>query len=87
MLRDNILQILDINKEIIKDTFSIDENEIDKIKEFFTKDHENFKQIVDEICLSDMEIREKMVVCYMLGYGNGSRKRNEILMPKVLGKL
>lgn len=75
MLRNNILQTLDINKEIIKDAFSVDENEIDKIKEFFKKDHENFKQIVDDIFSSDMESREKMVICYMLGYANGSRKR------------
>lgn len=78
MLKDNILQILDINKEIIKDAFSIDENGIDKIKEFLKKDHENFKQIVDDIFLSDMGNREKMVAHYMIGYINGARSLSDV---------
>jgi len=74
MLKDNILQILDINKEIIKNAFSIDDDGIDNIRDVLKKDHENFKQIVDDIFLSDTGIREKMVMCYMMGYVNGERK-------------
>jgi hypothetical protein len=81
MLKDNILQILDINKEIIKNVFSIDDDGINNIRDILKKDHENFKQIVDDIFLSDAGIREKMVMCYMMGYVNGERK--EKLMSRV----
>ena len=75
MLRDNIFQILNVNKELIKKTFDIDDNGIDNIRNLLNKDHENFKQIVEDIFLSDMESREKMVACYMIGYVNGARTR------------
>lgn len=74
MLKDNILQILEINKEIIKDAFSIDENGVDNIKDIFNEKYENFKQIVDKVFTSELGIREKMVACYIMGYVNGVRK-------------
>jgi hypothetical protein len=75
MLKDNILQILDVNKELIKNVFDIDDNGIENIRELLKEDHENFKQIVDNIFLSDIGIREKMVAYYMIGYVNGARTR------------
>jgi hypothetical protein len=85
MLKDKILQILEINKEIIKDTFGINDGGADKIRDILKKDHENFKQIVDHVSVSDLEIREKMVMCYLLGYVNGERK--EKLMSRVVKTL
>lgn len=76
MLKDNILQILDVNKEIIKDAFSVDENGIRNIRDILKKDRENFKQIVDDIFLSDIGNREKMVAYYLIGYVNGARTKN-----------
>lgn len=58
--------------------FSIDENGVTNINEFFNKDLKDFKDVVDGIFLSDMGNREKMVAYYMLGYANGSRKRDTI---------
>lgn len=75
MLKDTMLQILDINKELIKDMFSIDENGINRIREILNKDRESFKHIVDDIFLSDIGNREKMVAYYMIGYVNGARTR------------
>ena len=76
MLKDNILKILDLNKELIKDMFSIDENGIDSIRELLNKDRESFKHVVDDIFLSDIGNREKMVAYYLIGYSNGARTRN-----------
>lgn len=84
MLKDNILQILEINKEIIKDAFSIDENGLDNIRLIFNEEYENFKQIVDKVFISDLGTREKMVICYVMGYVNGERK--ERLMSRIKEK-
>lgn len=75
MLRDNIFKILDVNKDLIKSTFDIDENGIDSIVSILKKDHEDFKQLVDDIFLSDIGTREKMVAYYLIGYVNGARKK------------
>ncbi len=74
MLKDYILQILNINKEIIKDSFNIAENGIDNIRNILKNDHENFKQIMEDIFSSEMGIREKKVISYLIGYVNGERK-------------
>lgn len=76
MLKDIILQILDMNKELIKDAFSIDDNGIGRIRELLNKDREGFKQVVNDIFLSDIGNREKMVAYYLIGYVNGTRTRN-----------
>jgi hypothetical protein len=73
MLKDDILKILDINKELIKKMFSLDDDGIENIRKLFKKG-ENFKQVVDDIFLSDAGNREKMVAYYMIGYVNGERK-------------
>lgn len=49
MLKDNILQILESNKELIKDAFGIDEDGVDNIRDILKKNHDNFKQIVDDV--------------------------------------
>jgi hypothetical protein len=73
MIKEKILQILDLNKERIENTFDIDYNGIDDIRKFLDKDYNNFKDIVDSIFLSNMGNREKMVMHYLIGYANGRR--------------
>lgn len=75
MTKDSILQILNINKELIKDTFGIDNNGIDNIRTFLSKEHKDFKDVIDNIFLSDMSVSEKMVMYYLIGYDNGIRAR------------
>lgn len=75
MLKDNMLQILDLNKEIIKNAFDVDEDGIVGIRKLLEKDRENFKQVVNEIFLSDASNREKMVAYYLIGYVNGARTK------------
>lgn len=73
MMKDQILQILNLNKELIKNTFNIDNHGIDDIRKFFNKNYNDFKDIVDNIFISDIGNREKMVLIYMIGYVNGNR--------------
>ena len=73
MMKDKILQILNINKGLIKNTFNIDNSGIENIRKFLNKNYKDFKDIVDNIYISDMENREKMVLFYMIGYVNGNR--------------
>jgi len=75
MTKDSILQILDINKEIIKSAFSIDDNGVNNIRIFLSKAHEDFQDVVDSIFISDMNNREKMVLSYLIGYDNGKRQK------------
>ena len=83
MTKDSMLQILDINKEIIKNTFSIDDSGIDNIVNFLSKERKNFKEVIDDIFLSDMNIREKMFMYYLIGYDNGKRtKRLKTVVDK-----
>jgi hypothetical protein len=84
VFKDDILQILEINKEIIKDAFSIDDNGIDNIRDFFNGEYEDFKHIVDKALISEIETREKMVICYMMGYVNGKRKKNLTKTAKIM---
>lgn len=72
-MKDKILQILNINKGLIKNTFNIDNSGIENIRKFLNKNYKDFKDIVDNIYISDMENREKMVLFYMIGYVNGNR--------------
>jgi hypothetical protein len=73
MLKDRIIEILNINAELIKDIFSIDDNGIDAIRKVFNKGHTDFRNVTDSIFFSDMSDREKMVAHYMIGYANGER--------------
>lgn len=74
MTKESILQILNINKELIKNIFSIDDSGIDKIRTFLEKERKDFKDVVDSIFNSDMNNREKMFIYYLIGYDNGKRK-------------
>lgn len=74
MLKDKILEILDLNREHIKDTFDIDDDEVNSIRELLSKDRGSFKQVVNDISLSDIGNREKMVACFIIGYVNGRGK-------------
>lgn len=83
MTKDSILLILKINKELIKNIFSIDESGINKIRTFLNEEHKDFKDVVDSIFISDMNIREKMVMYYLIGYDNGIRaKRIKTIVDK-----
>ncbi len=74
-IKDKILQILTFNKELIENTFDIDDEGIDNIKKFVHNDYENFKEIVDKIFMNDMKNKEKMILFYLIGYANGRRVR------------
>lgn len=72
MLKDDIIQILDNNKERIKNSFGIDSEEINKIKEFLNKDHKGFRAIIDDMSTSNLNDRGKMTLCCIIGYVNGT---------------
>lgn len=74
MLIDNIIQILDDNSDRIKDSFGIDDNEMNNIKEFLNKEHENFKTIIDDMSKSSLGDRGKMTLCCLIGYVNGTTR-------------
>jgi hypothetical protein len=75
MTKDSILQTLDINKELIKNTFNIDDNGVNNIITFLKENHKDFKDVIDSIFLSNMNDREKMVLYYLIGYDNGIRQK------------
>jgi len=76
MLKDSTLKILEDNNGLIKQAFDIDDNGISKIRNLLSKDRKNFKNVVDDIFLSDIGDREKTVAYYLIGYANGVRERN-----------
>ena len=76
MLKDNILKILEDNVGLIKKAFDVDDDGVNKIRKLLSKERKNFKNVVDDIFLSDIGDREKMVTCYLIGYANGARERN-----------
>lgn len=78
MIKHKILEILELNKELIKNTFGIDEIGIDKLKNFLSKDYDDFKDIVHHLFVSEMGNREKMTLFYLIGYANGKRVKNDI---------
>lgn len=71
MLKDNIVQILDDNRDRIKNSFSIDDNEINNIKEFLNKEHDSFKTLIGDMSKSNLSDRGKMTLCCLIGYVNG----------------
>lgn len=71
MLQDSIIKILNDNIDSIKNSFSIDDNEINNIKEFLNKEHNSFKIIVDDMSSSNLSDRGKMTLCCLIGYVNG----------------
>ncbi len=74
MLQDNIIKILDDNRDGFKNSFSIDDNEINNIKEFLSKKHDSFKIIIDDMSPSNLSDRGKMTLCCLIGYVNGISK-------------
>lgn len=76
MLKDKILEILDLNKEHIKGMFDIDDDGISSIRELLNKDRESFKHVINDISSSDIGNREKIVAYFIIGYVNGARKRS-----------
>jgi len=74
MLRDNIIDILEDSRDGIKNSFSIDDNEINNIKEFLNKEHNSFKIVIDDMSKSNLSDRGKMTLCCLIGYINGTSK-------------
>ena len=72
MLKDNIIEILDNNEERIKSSFKIDDDEINKIREFLNTDHKNFRAVMDNMSTSNLSDKGKMVACCIIGYVNGT---------------
>ena len=75
--KEKILQILKLNKELIKSTFDIEDSGIDNIREFLRKERKDFKDVLNKIYISDMGNREKVVIYYLIGYVNGMRSKNK----------
>jgi len=73
-LKIQIIQLLDNNKEGIKKSFKIDDNEIKNIKEFLNKDHKDFSAVIDDMSASNLSDRGRMVACCLIGYINGTLK-------------
>lgn len=74
MLKDSIIQILNDNRDRIKNSFSIDDNEINNINEFLNKGRDSFKIVIDDISTSNLSDRGKMTLCCLIGYINGIYK-------------
>jgi hypothetical protein len=71
MLKDNIIKILNENRDGFKKSFGIDDNDINNIKEFLNKEHNSFKVIIDDMLASNLSDRGKMTLCCLIGYANG----------------
>ncbi len=74
MLKDSIINILNDNRDGIKNSFSIDDNDINNIKEFLNKEHNSFKIVIDDMSSSNLNDRGKMTLCCIIGYVNGVSK-------------
>ena len=74
MLKDSIIKILNDNRDGIKNSFSIDDNEINNIKEFLNKEHNSFKIVIDDMSASNLSDRGKMTICCLIGYINGTSR-------------
>ncbi len=74
MLKNRIIKLLDDNKEGIKNSFKIKEDEIDRIREFLNKEHKSFRTVIDDMSASNLNDRGKMVLCCLIGYVNGTLK-------------
>ena len=74
MLKNDIIQLLDTNKEGIKNSFNIGEEEVTRIREFLNKGHKSFRTVIDDISVSDLNDRGKMTLCCLIGYINGTLK-------------
>lgn len=71
MMKDNIIKILNDNIDGFKNSFGIDDNEINNIEEFLNKEHNSFKIIIDDMLASNLSDRGKMTLCCLIGYVNG----------------
>ncbi len=72
MLKDSISKILNGNRDGIKNSFGIDDNEINNIKEFLNIEHNSFKIVIDDMSKSNLSDRGKMTLCCLIGYINGT---------------
>ena len=84
MLKDDIIHILDNNEERIKISFKINDDEINKIREFLNTDHKNFRAVIDNMSTSNLSDRGKMVACCIIGYVNGT-VRTQLFKYKMKG--
>lgn len=82
MLKDNMIQILDDNRDRIKNFFNIDDNEINNIKEFLNVKRDDFKIVVEDMSKSNLSDRGKMALCCVVGYINGIVNSNLLKTEK-----
>ncbi len=89
MLKDNIVKILDNHRDGFKNSFGIDDNEINNIKEFLNKEHNSFKTVINDLSTSNLSDRGKMTLCCLIGYINGTLKTQlfENRKNKILEKI
>lgn len=74
MMKDSIIDILNDYRDGIKNSFNIDDNDINNIKEFLNKEHDGFKIVIDDMSKSNLSDRGKMALCCIIGYVNGELK-------------
>lgn len=74
MLKDDIIQILNDKRDGIKNSFGIDDNEINSIKEFLNNGRDSFKIVINDMTTSNLSDRGKMTLCCLIGYMNGISK-------------
>lgn len=74
MLKDNIINILNDYRDGIKNSFNVDDNEINNIEEFLNKEHNSFKIVIDDMSKSNLSDRGKMIICCLIGYVNGEMR-------------
>lgn len=87
MLKDNIIKILNDYRDGIKNSFSIDDNEINNIKEFLNREHNSFKIIIEDMSTSNLGDRGKMTLCCLIGYVNGIYNTKLFENRKILEKI
>lgn len=75
MMKDNIINILNDYRNGIKNSFNVDDNEINNIEEFLNKEHNSFKIVIDDMSKSNLSDRGKMIICCLIGYVNGEMRR------------
>ena len=71
-MKDSIIDILNDYRDGIKNSFNVDDNEINNIEEFLNKEHNSFKIIIDDMSKSNLSDRGKMILCCLIGYVNGT---------------
>ncbi len=71
MTKEVILKIIDNGKDNIMESFNIDNDSIQRIRDIVNRKYMNSIDAMDTICASNLNSREKMVTYYLIGYATG----------------